>query len=262
MSSTESGYTITEILIVLAVGGTIIGMIFGPFDSLYRSSFAGLRAIIQAADTRAALRQIEPEITQSVRFLATNNNTDNSTTPSTAWDWKGTPAANANSRVLITENYGTSPAEETGATPRKLVMNAPACGTHQTFNYVYFVTAGALYRRTLKNNSYPSACEGLSIAQKRTCAASLSNPSYCQGSDAKIVDGVIYFHVDYYQSPGAAQPLNTNNGTSDKTLYTDDTTPQQASSVVITITVRSGTGNNIVDMTSRMRITKVNGVSV
>lgn len=261
MSSINSGYTITELLIVMAIGGLVIGLIFGPFDSLYRGSLDGLRTVIQAGDTRAALRQIEPTITQSARFLVANNHTDNSTAPATTWNWQG---AGADNRVLITENYGTDPATDDGTTPLRLAMEAPACNVHQTFNYVYFVHNNTLFRRTLKNNSYPSSCGGVPVSQKRTCSNLTSNPTYCQGTDTKIVDGVVRFHVDYFESPGAAAPMDNNGGSSNKTEYTSasSTVPAEARTIVITITIRSGAGTNTIDMSSRMRITRVNGATI
>lgn len=263
--TTSPAFTIPELLITITVGGIILGLIFGPLNDLYDSNTKGVRSIIQAKDVRGALRQIENEISLSTGFLAQDNKDD---VGSTVWNWRGVgPTYNdPTKRVLITENYGTA---NIGGTARMVVTNSN-CDTTQKINYVYYVKNSSLYRRTLKNFSYPATCDGVTISQKRTCANMTDSPR-CEGLDAKIVEGVSYFSVDYYAYPYSETPLDntTASGTeTNKTQYNNipsnanppnNPWPATARTVVITITITTGAGNNTVPMTSKMRITRMNG---
>lgn len=257
-TTTSPAFTIPELLITMTVGAIIMALIFGPLNDLYDSNTQGVRSIVQASDARGALRQIEREISLTTTFLRQNNVAD--VTPSTSWNWRGIGSTNdPNNRVLITQNYGTAVI----AGPARVVVTNSDCETVQSINYVYFVKNQSLYRRTLVGTSYPSTCDGVTIEQKRTCANLSDNTAHCQALDAKIVSGVTFFTVDYFAEPYSTQPLDnvTTTGTvTDHTLYSSatSTVPTTAKTVVLTLTITTGTGNNTVPMTTSLRITKIN----
>lgn len=262
LAANNSGFTIPELLIVMTVSAIAMAMLFGPLNDLFKDNTTGLQSIIQTADTRGALRQIERLITASDGFLATNNITDKSTTGGVTytWNWQG---SSASSRVLITENYGKDgPDDSTGAA--NIVLNSPSCDITdpQTINYVYYVNNKSLYRKTITKQTYPAACGGVTVQQKRTCASGVNNPTYCQGNDALIVSGVSSFTVDYYSTSGSSVPLDSDGGTPPHTKYsagTGSSVPGTAHTVVISIELTSGSGTNIVKTSSQMRITRING---
>jgi prepilin-type N-terminal cleavage/methylation domain-containing protein len=269
MLSTSSGFTIPELIIAITVSTVLLSMLFGPLNDLYRSSSTGLRSIVQITNTRAALRRIEHNITLAAKFLPSNYNnissSDNITDSanSTTWNWQGSnnsdavPATGLGGRVLVTENYGT---DSSG----NAVLSSPSCDvtTPQIIHYVYFVKNSNLYRRTLVASSYPSGCNGASVTNKRTCPPAASRPSGCQANDALIASGVTKFSIDYYASANTSTPLDNSCGDQTHTCYTtgsNSAIPTSAHSVVITITITTGTGVNAVDATSQIRLTRING---
>lgn len=262
LQAANSGFTIPELLIVMSVSAIAMALLFGPLNDLFKDNTVGLQSIIQTADTRGALRQIERRVTASDSFLATNNITDRSTSNNSTytWNWQGSGTA---SRVLITENYGTDLANDTNDGAGNIVLTSPTCDitAPQTINYVYYVKNSALYRKTITQLSYPPTCGG-TVQQKRSCATTVTNPAYCQINDAWIVGDVSNFSVDYYSSPSTSTPLDSNNGTPPHTKYsagTSSSVPGTASTIVISLTLTRGSGTNTVTTTSQMRLTKING---
>lgn len=262
LAANSTGFTIPELLIVMSVSAIAMAMLFGPLNELFKDNTTGLQSIIQTADTRGALRQVERLITASDGFLATNNITDRSTTGGViyTWNWQG---AGAGKRVLITENYGKDQADDSSGAAN-IVLTSPGCdiSNPQTINYVYYVSNNALYRKTITQQTYPAACGGVTVQQKRTCAPGVNNPTYCQGNDAVIATGVSYFSVDYYSASGESIPLDSDGGTPPHTKYsagTGSSVPGTAHTIVITLKLTNGNGTNKVDTTSQMRITRING---
>ncbi len=248
----SKGFTLPELIIVITVSGLLIGLLFGPLDSLYTNNSTGLKSVVQTVDTRGALRQIEHGITLSLSFYDSNwvgdplgqhNNGDN-----TQWTWAG---SGSTSRVLITGNYATTIDEaQDSLGARTLVYYGAGCTTPIVNNVIYFVSSGTLYRRTIKNTTSP--CSG-SVAQLQSCAAGVSNGA-CQAVDAKILTGVTNFSIDYYLTPDAASPMANE--------YTDITVPGTAKTIVINLTAATGTGNSAVSSSSSLRITRLNGVTL
>lgn len=237
----SSGVTIIELLVVVSVLGILIGLLFGPFDDLFKANTKGLESIIQTTDTRGALRMIERDITISSKFLPINT-TDiltNTPYPAMGWNWQGVTSPNPNRRVLITENYATNSAGE-------LVLDA-ACNQKLNISYVYFVTNDTLYRRTLKTMPNPTggtnasgSCVPTTIAQKRTCYSRAVSATYCEASDAKIVSGVKNFIVRYYASSTSSVEL---------------TGPVGAKTTVLTLTTEA---RDKQEATASLRITRMN----
>lgn len=236
-------------MIVIVVLGILTPLIFGPLDNLYQSNIQNLQIITQVTDTRSALRQIERTATISNNFLSANSISDISGnipgTAATTWDWRGNPNPSPNQQVLITENYATD-------TANRLVMDS-GCSTVLKINYVYFVSDGNLYRRTLKTTPAPiggvpnpdptqtNCIDTTTIAQKRTCRVGFSN-SNCEGSDNLIVSGVTSFTISYYLSSTLSNALT---GSVDG-----------AKTIVITLTTA---GKNNQQATATMQITRMNG---
>lgn len=240
----SSGVTIPELLVVISVMGILIGLIFGPFDALFTANSRGLDTIIQTTDTRSALRLIEKDITISSNFLSTTTMDINGNTPyvnsTSGWNWQGTPTADPDRHVLITENYAVNNSGE-------LVLNT-SCDAKLNIHYVYFVSGDTLYRRTLKAMPNPTgatnitgSCVPTSVAQKRTCRNLAHHAAYCQAQDAKIVSGVRSFKVIYYPSSTSSVALSNPTG---------------ARTVVLALKTVDKHGQEI---TSSLRISRMNG---
>lgn len=239
------GFTVVELMIVILISGILATVLFGPLDDLYTSNTRGLKSVIKTADTRGALRTIERKISLSDSFYGANQITD----PSGAtWAWTGTSST---SRVLITGNYATTIDEAADPTNARALVYDSTCTTPLMNNYIYFVSNGTLYRRTLKNTTLPaSTCGSLTIGQKQTCATS-NTASYCEGKDAAILSDVTSFTVDYY--------TNAGDSTTIPDQYVTDTIPESAESIVLTLTAKSGDSSLDSTSTSTLRITRVNG---
>lgn len=219
----SKGFTLVEIIIVMTVSGVLIGLLFGPLNDLYVSNSNGLKATIASADGHTALQSIRRIVSAGSNFRATNDKVS---------DPSGTIWTGGNN-VLITSNYATW----TSGGQRKLLHAGPACEPAVN-QYVFFVQAEVLYRRTLTSKGLMTACEGGDWDQKQSCAT-VTVSTRCQATDAKLLTGVMAFRVDYYTSAASSAT----------------STPNMAKAVLITITQRNG---QLTPITTKMRMSQAN----
>jgi len=185
---------------------------------------------------------IEHNITLSNSFLDTNSVSD--PTKVGGWSWN-------TGDVLITSNYATTIDENLDTSNTRTLVYDGDCSTVLFNNYIYFVSGGTLYRRTIKNPD-SSTCSGATIGQKQTCSVGYTNSS-CQGVDAVILTNVTAFSVDYYTNSTDTSPAANE--------YATNTIPVAAQSVVLTVTAKSGNGGNDSSTTSKLRFTRINGTT-
>lgn len=242
-----SGFTIAELIIVIAVSGILAGILFSPLDDLYYSNINGIQTISQVTDTHSSLRALSSDLNLATGFASTvavvsplGANND-----ATAWNWQG---SDSNHRVLIASMYATSllPGQDT-AGARTLVTIPADCSTPMTVTYVYFVRGTTLYRRIMGNNS--ATCSGVVIAQKQTCAQAVVS-GLCNGIDGVVLNNISKFSVDYYATSTINTPIVGE--------YSSPLVPAAAKSIVLTITSTIGTGNSATSETNTMRITPLN----
>lgn len=248
-----AGVTIVELLVVITVLGILAGLLFGPFNTLYNSNVDGLRSVVQASDTRGALRVMEQDLTFASKFLPENTINDfvgNIPRQSTVkWKWTGNPSINTDLRVLIIEGYGIRAG--TGSGSRDIILNTANCNQSVpiTINNVFFVEDGTLYKRTLKRSgtSANTGCHGYTVGQKRTCQQSYTN-SNCEARDAVILKNVTKFDVRYFLEDQ-----------SEITTAYDGTGGSLVNAKTITISITTSIGNTTdKEVTSSMRITRLN----
>lgn len=225
------GFTIVELLVVIVVVGVLAGALFGPLDDLYTSNVRSLKTVSVTADSHNVLDTIQNTVALSSGFLTTNNVADPSGTT-----WHSTNSGVNN--VLITSNYATTVNEAQDPTGLRTLVLASDCSTNAQNNYVFFVSSGTLYRRTLKNTATCTNNNG----QIQTCAAGFHNAA-CKGVDAALVTGVTSFTVQYYSLPADTSPTSS---------------PTTASTVVLNVTNQVGTGSQIVTSTNSLRVTHLN----
>lgn len=254
ISSKIAGATIVELIIVVSVIGSMTGLLFGPFNDLYVSSSQSLRALIQTSDTRGALRSIERDVVLASKFLSENNINDlvnniPGKPTSQKWAWTGNPTADPTKRVLIIEAFGSKPTTVSGVSGvRDIIVSGGGCTTPLTINYTYYVHNNNLYRRTIKSSGANTGCNG-TIDQNRTCRIGFNNAA-CQGIDALIISGVKSFTVNYYLNSKEPLPVATQ--------YTSSSALTNVMTVVLALTTTSGQGNNEIESTSTIRITRLN----
>lgn len=232
--SSNNGFTIPELLIVIAVSSLLLIMTFGPLNDIFTSSVSGIKSAIQANELQGALNIIRSEVSLAKSFRTGTDLTDtrgpneNVTTPGT---W--TADVTTNNNVLITQNFATT-------SSRSLVYaNGPNCTNTSTVeltnNYIYFVRNSVLYRRTLSNPN--STCQGVTIAQRTSCQGS------CSARDATLLTDVNNFEVKYYDQPTSSTALTSAAGI--------------GNSRTIVVTLSSGSGSSV--RTESVRITRING---
>ncbi len=244
-SRVAAGFTIVEIMVVLSILGVLIAIVFGTLADFYESNNKTIVSTVQNGDAQTALRLIEKDVSTAAGFLTANAVAD--PTRPAGWSHRGVDTANPNNRILILSSYATTNNSNT----RALLFATGSCSQPLTNNLVYFVDAGVLYRRTIKNTATP--CGGLTSGQKQSCAATVTNVS-CQAVDAKLMVNVTEFSIDYYVTPTDSTPYSDAYGTNPTSTIESSTTK----TVNISITSSQRTGGSPTTATNSFRVTRQN----
>lgn len=258
MSNTLTrGFTIVELLVVMAVGAILMVILFGALNDLYYSNIRATAQVTQTRDARTALRTIENDVTMAGGFYVTN--TSDPIGPNGAGSkWDTAPytyeGSGVDNRILIIGRYATTAAEsgdDADNPSRKILMQAD-CKTPVENTHIYYVKDSTLFRRIIPNVAASRCASQASEADfaKQTCQAGVTT-SPCQGADAVIVRGVKKFSIDYYGNP--------NNATT-KVPYPGDVTG--ASSITATIQLEGKAAGSDVTATSKLTMTRVNGANL
>mgnify|MGYP000005808653 CR=1 FL=1 len=244
------GFTLVELVVSITIASLLFIILFIPLDSFYESNRQSLNNIVQTGEVRSTLRALESEIALAISFH--NTNTGIVTDPSgsngnpsspTQWTWTGY----GGERVLITSNYATTEFASTDNDGSRTLVYGPDCETGIVNATVYFVKGGSLYRRTLANTG-ASTCSGYSMAQRTTCEVGVTaSPCNSAPRDAKLLDNVSDFSVNYYEHPNSTSTYPSQ--------YSNTSAPSSSQTVVISITAGAGTAQE----TGTIRITRLNG---
>lgn len=258
MSNTSTrGFTIVELLVVMAVGAILAVILFGALNDLYYSNMRGTAQVVQTRDARTALRTIENDVTMTNAFYTTN--TSDPIGPTGAGSkWDTAPysyeGSDADHRVLIIGRYATTGAEslDDADNPARKILLQADCKTPVVNTHIYYVKDETLYRRIVPDVAASRCAAQASEADfsKQSCPAGMST-SPCQGTDATIVSGVKKFSVDYYVDPN-------NAGT--KIAYPGDVT--NATSIVATLQLEAKAAGSDITATSKLTMTRVNGANL
>ncbi len=251
--SSSSGLTIPEIVVVITVLGILMGILFTSLYDLYASNSNALKTVVTTGDMRTALRTIESELNTATSFHDTNTIADptgsnNNPSSPTQWAWTGIEGDGTANRVIIASKYATTVLPSTDTSGNRTLVYQTDCETPILNNVVYFVKDETLYRRTLANGI--ARCAGYSMAQKTSCAANVSSGS-CQGIDAKLLENVSDFSVDYYLNPHHSTPITDQ--------YDPDNNTVPSTAQTISVTITAGVGNT--EQTGSIRITRLNGAT-
>lgn len=248
----SKGFTLPELMIVIVVLGVLIGVLVTPLDDLYSANNQGLKEIVETGDVQGTLRDIESELVMAVEFDNANTVSDPSgsngnTSSPTQWVWTGIAGDGTSNRVLIAHMYATTELPKTDTDGTRQLVYENDCTTPAINNIVYFVKDSVLYRRTIRSAATP-LCNGLTIAQRTSCAVGVVSGACASAPrDAKLIDNVSSFTVNYYQNPNSTSTIANQ--------YTSTSAPGNSQTVSITLTA----GVAPAEKTSTIRITRLNG---
>lgn len=258
MSATSTkGFTIVELLVVIAVGAILMVILFGALNDLYYSNIRATAQMTQTRDARTALRTIEQDVTMAGAFY-TSNTSDPIGPTSLGSKWDAAPytyaGSSADNRVLIVGRYATTMSESGDDTdnPARKILMQDDCRTPIENVRIYYVKDETLYRRTVLNTA-ASRCAGQASetdSAKQTCLNGVGTAP-CQGKDAVITTGVKKFSVEYYGDP--------NN---DATKIAYPGVLDNATSVTVSIQLGGYAAGQEVTATSKLTMTRVNGANL
>lgn len=256
----ERGFTLIEVGIIVPL---LIVSVLVIFDALFMmlSSSATERATSTSAyDIQATLNLIEKDASLTSRFLPT---TDSSLTdpypPSGGWSYVGD---GSQLRTLILRTYATT-ANPLASSRQPVFLDTLGCSSTtiyyndvMTYNTIFFVKNGNLYRRRLISTSTGTCStpyQRLSCPTSEDLAAQgiMGRDSSCQADDELVVSGVSAFNIQYYDASNGTTPIDAYSGTADPSSLLD------ANAVDVTLTLSRKAMGKPTSVTSHIRMTKL-----
>lgn len=263
--STNSGFTLVEILIIVPIVIMIIMSLIAVIIDLTGSTLVSREQLVQARDTQASLDRIGQDVRLSNLYLAQNNITISSpqgvNNTTTAFQNVGT----TNGTALIIQSLTTD--KNPIASDRKLIFTDRPndCGTPLVtsnnpyyVNIVYFVKDNNLYRRTLATyNPSPRPCT--TPWQLPSCATGQMNGTTCKSEDILLATGVSNFQIEYYSTASSVSPITAATSTSNNTT-TRNNALVGASSVKVTISLEKTVAGRTINYSGTSRDSKLNSI--
>lgn len=265
-SSSKSGFTIVELLVVTAVLGIIITVLFYSLIIAYREVSTLNDVETATKDLYSALWYFDDSVRVSNTFLMSvpSPYTDPygphniGSSGGEAWSYKGDSST---SRVLMTKSYATSAnLFGTGRGPVYAQSVTYNCTTQLHYqpqlSYVsiFFLRNSTLYKRILTDTT-TTLCPGNSQFQKQSCPPYISRGTWnplCLTQDEVLANNISEFKVGYYQTTSAGTGIQI-----DPTYTaTDPSTLDAADYVIVTLT--SSIRGGVKTKTVQQQMTKVN----
>lgn len=256
LTKQSPGFTVVELVVVMAVLSILIGLVLNTLGGFYESNTTSVSQTVQSTDSRSVLRTIENDLITSSGFLATTSMAPTNPTGAdnidSAWSYKGNDPLKPSNRVLISSNYATD--KSSSDSTRSLVLCDPS-SQPLVNNLIYFVakdpnsTKYNLYRRTMVGSG--TNCTATPF-QKQTCAAAkASMRPPCQGVDAVLLYDVSDFTVDYYATPDKQDTIVDQYGIGEASI-------PSAKSIKITVTTNRQINGVTTPYSSNIRISRLN----
>lgn len=251
----NKGFTIIELVVVFPIVAIVIGALLVVLVELVVDNATTKSQSELTYTAQAALDVIERDITYATDFMP---NKDSSVidpyvsdAAGGAWSYTG---SSSDVRTLILRGYETQ--NPIGASTQTLIRSQDnSCDAQQSdnlisYNTVYFVKGGNLYKRILTNTGVSVRCT--SAYQKQSCPADLASPNAaCKVDDTLLATNVTAFKIDYYSSADNSTPIDayaTGGGVS----------LDSAVSAQVTISMRRNVAGNNIDASRSVRVAKLN----
>ncbi|HCH34895.1 TPA: hypothetical protein DEW05_05220 [Candidatus Saccharibacteria bacterium] len=222
-TSKNKGFTLPELMVVIAIGSLVIASILGLIVNLARVGSSSIDAARQVKDTQSAMRLIQADLRLTQKFLMQPSIAD-SPPGGGSWNFRGTGSTN---RALLLQTAATT-ANSVDANRTLVYKQTGGCpiGTTPAYNNViYFVRSSTLYRRIVVEPPVANLyCPGQTNAQIRTCTTP-GTPANCQLQDVVVATDITGFNILYYTNPGDNTPSATiyDSGTAQAVLDTHTT---------------------------------------
>lgn len=235
------GFTIIEMLVVAPIVILFIGAFIAVIVGLTGEVLTSRGQDALAHNTQDALNRIEQDVKSSGSFLSEPNITImnsyqgyNNTSPS------GFSNVGTNGNMLILNAYATTDNPLSGTS--KIVYNKDqpnlcssskvSSNTPLTYNIVYFIKNGTLWRRVLMPTFYDTV--GCNVPWQQPSCVDLSQ-SFCKAVDIRLVDGVTSFDINYFNDFSSTTP-NPDATDSGKNASQRQTALESSPVVGVTVT--------------------------
>lgn len=218
-----SGFTVVEVLVYIVMLSLLSSLLYRSIVTMYGASTYTLHRATQVQNTQDSMSRIEQDIVTASRFAASPLAADPALT---VGSWAA--SVTSDNDTLIIEKPATTTLDDT-RTLVYLPSLATGCDAatlsgnpHLSYNHIYFIRDNTLWRRTVVPPATLSPrCPGYAPIQKQSCAPA-QTAVFCEARDARIVDDVKSFNVEYYTNSNDASPVDvsTDSALIDETIST------------------------------------------
>ena len=213
----EHGLTIIEVLVVAPLIVLIIGVSIGYMVSITGDGLRIAERNSLAHSVQDALGKVEADTQVATGFL--QNKTDASGNSFTA-TMSTSPYKSTGPLIMSSLATTKSPLDPARAL---VYRNENGCSADTftynekyTVTYVYFVSGGTLWKRTIMGPGTP--CGNTQPWQRPSCAPNYTPSANCKAEDEAILTNVQSLEVQYFKDDASATPINTiSEATSIKT---------------------------------------------
>ncbi len=194
------GFTIVEMLVIAPIAMLLIAGIIAFITTIVGDTLISSERNTMTWQIQSSLDQIENDVR-----LSTSINATSGTMPSPQGNGGGTAAFTSDSAIILTQFATTQNPYNTARTLIYLANPSSACNTNIQYTnptlsvqVIYFISGGALYRRTSYPLPIPATCGGATPWQTNSCAAIGTSP--CIAKDQLMLTDAT-MALQYYTDP-------------------------------------------------------------
>lgn len=264
----QKGFTLIEMLVVAPIVILAIGAFLTVIISMTGEVIASRASNNLSYNVQDALNRIEQDVKLSSSFLSKNNvlgtsqGYNNDTT-------EFTNIGGASGTSLILNMVGTTDNPISTNSAYVFLKDKPNdCASPQgnipfTYNVVYFIKDGTLFKRTLMPTNYNDTANNVCSLpwQQPSCAPSVvdgsSPPAFCRTKDVELVKGVESsgFSVQYFN--GEAATAANNPASTDPDNTNRNVALQSATTVGVAINAQQSAGGRTVERAAILRASRL-----
>ncbi|NTW62163.1 hypothetical protein HGB25_01995 [Candidatus Saccharibacteria bacterium] len=265
-SGLKQGFTTVEMLIIAPVVLLFIGVFVVAIVTMLGNVLTTRAHNVLAYNTQDTLSRIESDIKASGGFLSVNNIVLQSPQGYNNDTTNFYNASTTNGPALILNMYATD-SNPSGSSARKFIYakNSPyACNdakvnqnTRLTYNIVYFIKNGTLWRRVLMPSGYNDTTNTVCTLpwQKPSC-----NPEnvtgFCTTEDVKLIEGITA--TDFVVTYSNNGVVNADASDPNKSYIERQTALSTVNNASVSLTATSNIAGSDVSQTGSLNTTSPN----